>query len=397
MNPAFQSAGYRRLWLNATVNATSYGGDFVLVGWMALAVTGTSAWVGTAFALYYLPMVLLGLPAGGLADRVDRRRLIQVLELLAAVVIAAFAVLFRFEEPDLPGVLAFTLCLGSLRAVHNPARLSFAYDLVGGQLITPALAGMTLGVRLGMLAGALLTGTLAERAGLTAALSLMAAAHIAAFLCLAGRFNGGARRRAEPSPILRDLLDYLRELRANRVLLVLTLVTALIEVFGVSLYTLLPELAEARLDRGAEGLGWMHAAQACGGFVMSALIFLLPPGGKKAAPYAGSILCLGVSLVALGAVEGLVAVLLILALISAMIAAWDILTQSMMQLCVSDRLRGRAMGTWVFAIGSAPLGHLEIGFLAAALGVETALYVNGLAVIAIIATVLVIAPAVRRF
>ena len=51
----------------------SYGGDFVLIGWSILELTGTSAWVGTAFALYFLPMVLLGILTGGLADRVEFR------------------------------------------------------------------------------------------------------------------------------------------------------------------------------------------------------------------------------------------------------------------------------------------------------------------------------------
>ena len=48
---------YRRLWLNSLFNSVSYGGDFVLIGWSILELTGTSAWVGTAFALYFLPMV----------------------------------------------------------------------------------------------------------------------------------------------------------------------------------------------------------------------------------------------------------------------------------------------------------------------------------------------------
>ena len=88
--------------------------------------------------------------------------------------------------------------------------------------------------------------------------------------------------------------------------------------------------------------------------------------------------------------------LVTLAVISASITAWDIFTQSMMQRCVTDSLRGRAMGAWVFAIGSAPLGHLEIGFLAAAAGTQVALTVNGLAVIAILAVAILVTPVLRR-
>ncbi len=159
---------------------------------------------------------------------------------------------------------------------------------------------------------------------------------------------------------------------------------------------MLPELAETRLGLGAKGLGWMHAAQAGGGLVIGGLIFLLPQRRSHVVPFAASLICLGTALIVLAQVQGLAATLLVLAVISAMITAWDIFTQSMMQLSVSDGQRGRAMGTWVFAIGSAPLGHLEIGFLATAIGTDWALSLNGMAVVAVIAVALAITPALRR-
>jgi hypothetical protein len=79
-----------------------------------------------------------------------------------------------------------------------------------------------------------------------------------------------------------------------------------------------------------------------------------------------------------------------------MITAWDVLTQSMMQRCVPDHLRGRAMGAWIFAIGSAPLGHLQIGALTDYLGVSVALYLNGLGVILVIGCAILITPTLRR-
>jgi MFS family permease len=327
--------------------------------------------------------VLLGLPAGSLADRFDRRRLIQGLELVSALAIALFALALRGQAIALPEVLALTLCLGSLRALYTPLRLSYTYDIAGPRMITPALAGITLGGRLGMLAGALMAGTLAERFGPAAALFVMAAAHLAACLALTGRFEQASSRRPDPAPILQNLKAFFWELKGNRTLLTLALVTAAIEIFGVSLHSVLPELAETHLDLGVQGLGWMLGAQASGGLIMGGLIFLAPQGRSSFAAYCACITFLGVALLVLGSVQGLAPVLLTLAVISAMITAWDIFTQSMMQRCVDDSLRGRAMGAWVFAIGAAPLGHLEIGFLAAAAGTQIALTANGLAVIEI--------------
>jgi hypothetical protein len=68
----------------------------------------------------------------------------------------------------------------------------------------------------------------------------------------------------------------------------------------------------------------------------------------------------------------------------------------MIQLSVSNRLRGRAMGAWVLAIGLAPVGHLEMGFLAVSVGIQNALIINGalLIVLGIIATLAV--PGLRK-
>ena len=75
-------------------SAVSFGGDFVLVGWLAHSVTGDSGWTGTAFALLFLPGFLLGAPAGSIADRYQRHHLIRVIELVAAGTMAAIAMVF---------------------------------------------------------------------------------------------------------------------------------------------------------------------------------------------------------------------------------------------------------------------------------------------------------------
>ncbi len=384
MNPVFTTSDFRRLWLNAVCNAISVGSDWVLVGWLALEIGGSSAWVGTAFAIYYLPMVLLGVPAGSISDRFERLHLLRIMELVALTLIALFAGLFAAGQSSMALVLWLTAGLGALRAVMNPIRLCFAYDLVGAAKSTQALAGINIGKRIGMFAGALLSGALVQRAGTHYALLIMTLSHLAAFACLSGSFTIAVRNKPDLSPLWQNLKDYVRELRMNRLLLVLTLVTSVVEVFGTSYSTVVPELANSRFGLGAGGLGTMYAAQALGGLLIAILLFLSPQRHSSSTLFAASIVGIGLSIIALGYATNLVAVLFALAGVSGMITAWDIYTQSLMQQCVPDHLRGRAMGAWVFAIGSSPFGHLEIGFLTTLAGVELALYSNGMGVIAVI-------------
>ena len=372
------------------------GGDYVLIGWLVLDATQSSSWVGIAFALYYLPNIIFGIIGGGIADRFPRRGLLQSLDFGAAGLIILFSVLFVYQTPQAPLVLALTVVLGSLRAIKNPVRLALAYDFAGRQQATRALSGISVASRIGMLIGAIAIGVLTDRFGVAVALILMALMHTAAAGALTGIRSRNQRVAADNTPLWQNINDYVREFRVNRVLLMLVLVTAGIELFGTSYTSALPELATSRLALGADGLGLMHAAQASGGLLIGLLLFVVSPQKRRIRIYGICVLLLGISLITLGHVSDIPTVLLTLAVVSAMISAWDILTQSMMQSCVPDHLRGRSMGAWMFAIGSSPLGQLEMGFLVTAIGIGPALYLNGSGVLLVILIAFTVTPVLRK-
>ena len=372
------------------------GGDYVLIGWLVLDATQSSSWVGIAFALYYLPNIIFGIIGGGIADRFPRRGLLQSLDFGAAGLIILFSVLFVYQTPQAPLVLALTVVLGSLRAIKNPVRLALAYDFAGRQQATQALSGISVASRIGMLIGAIAIGVLTDRFGVAVALILMALMHTAAAGALTGIRSRNQRVAADNTPLWQNINDYVREFRVNRVLLMLVLVTAGIELFGTSYTSALPELATSRLALRADGLGLMHAAQASGGLLIGLLLFVVSPQKRRIRIYGICVLLLGISLITLGHVSDIPTVLLTLAVVSAMISAWDILTQSMMQSCVPDHLRGRSMGAWMFAIGSSPLGQLEMGFLVTAIGIGPALYLNGSGVLLVILIAFTVTPVLRK-
>ena len=372
------------------------GGDYVLIGWLVLDATQSSSWVGIAFALYYLPNIIFGIIGGGIADRFPRRGLLQSLDFGAAGLIILFSVLFVYQTPQAPLVLALTLVLGSLRAIKNPVRLALAYDFAGRQQATRALSGISVASRIGMLIGAIAIGVLTDRFGVAVALILMALMHTAAAGALTGIRSRNQRVAADNTPLWQNINDYVREFRVNRVLLMLVLVTAGIELFGTSYTSALPELATSRLALRADGLGLMHAAQASGGLLIGLLLFVVSPQKRRIRIYGICVLLLGISIITLGHVSDIPTVLLTLAVVSAMISAWDILTQSMMQSCVPDHLRGRSMGAWMFAIGSSPLGQLEMGFLVTAIGIGPALYLNGSGVLLVILIAFTATPVLRK-
>jgi len=293
-------------------------------------------------------------------------------------------------------VIVFTLITGSLRALHQPARVSYAYDIVGGDKVVSGLGLLNLGSRTGQLIGALAAGAVMARYGGPAAFLVLASGHgLALFFFLRLRTAGKAAV-INRVPMRQNIREYVLELRANRLLLMLVAVTASVEILGFSFATALPELATTRLHLGADGLGMMHAARAVGGMIAGLGLTFMGALQRRGLAYIGVIFAFGASLMLLSADSPLLATLAAVAIVAGAAAASDILTQSMMQLAVPNALRGRAMGVWVLAIGFAPLGHLEMGGLAELLGSGPALFANGAALLVVGVIVAIAVPRLRQ-
>jgi hypothetical protein len=395
-NPALWNRDFHKLCGGTAGNNFGVGGWLVILGMLIFEITQSSAWVGIALALYYLPNLIFGMLSGAVADWLDRRTLLRCVELAMGFILLVFSALIAIWSAHLWLILSISTIYGCVRAMGQPARISYAYDVVGGEHIVAGLGLLNVGSRVGQLAGALIAGAAMQRYGTPIALLSLAAAHGVALFLMTRLRSAGLAETIGRVPIRQNLRECIGEMGVNRALLVLVLVTAVVEVFGLSFVTALPELAATRFGLGAEGLGQFHAASAVGGILADLLLAGMAGFHRRGAIYLVVICAFGGSLVLLSAINQFVLALRALVIVAGLATATDVFSQSMMQLCVPNHLRGRAMGFWVFAIGTAPPGHLEMGALAAMLGAGGALLVNGatLICVGILATVAV--PRLRK-
>ncbi|MDP7547302.1 MAG: MFS transporter [Alphaproteobacteria bacterium] len=394
--PAFGIADYRNLWAGAAFNQQGMSGEQVVLGLLVYQFTHSTAWVGVMLAVYFLPFFVFGIVSGAIADRLDRRSLLRRVEALIAINMVIFAFVLAMNLAVLWVIIVFTLISGGLRALHQPARLSYAYDIVGGDKVVSGLGLLNLGSRTGQLIGALAAGAVMDRYGGSAAFLILASGHGLAFMFFLRLRAAGKAAATGHVPMRQNIREGVLELRANRLLLMLVAVTASVEIFGFSFATALPELATTRLNLGADGLGMMHAARAVGGMIAGLGLTFMGALQRRGLSYIGVIFTFGASLMLLSADSPLMATLAAVAIVAGAAAASDILTQSMMQLAVPNALRGRAMGVWVLAIGFGPLGHLEMGGLAEMLGPGSALFANGAALVVVGIIVAIAVPRLRQ-
>ena len=394
--PALQNSDYRRLLYGSAFHQQGMSGEQVLIGLLVYQTTGATSWVGIILALYFLPFFVFGLLSGAIADWIDRRTLLRRIEMVIAITLFGFAISLYFSDISILLIATFTFIAGSLRALHQPVRSSYAYDLVGKNNLVTALALLNLGSRAGQLIGALVAGFMMEEFGAPAALVALGIGHVIACVPFCLLKTGGIAAIHTRAPLGQNFKEFFFELISNRLLLILLGVTAAVEIFGFSFATALPEIAASRLEIGATGLGWLQGIRAFAGIVAGLIFAIYNVHNKTGVTYLIIILGFGIFLTLLSQTSLLALTISAIFLVSFCAASSDILSQSMMQLSVVNKLRGRAMGIWVLALGFGPVGHLELGAVSGYLGLQIGLLINGMALILLSAILGFFVPRLRR-
>jgi hypothetical protein len=395
----FRLANFRRLWAAMALSSVGMMGEQVVLGWLTLELTNSPLLVGVAMGVRSLPLFFVGMPAGVIADRFPRHRLMMLTGAGQALCAATLGVLTIFNLTSLGSILLVTLTAGTIRGIEQAARQSYTHDVVGAASLMNGLAALGVAMRAGWLAGSLGIGAVIAHVGSGFAYLAVAASYLAGVAAiLRATAPRGSVAQASGS-VWQGVVDFAAAVKKGRTLLVLMILTSGAEVLGFSHQALLPSLARDVLRVGPEGLGAMNAARALGGILGLAAVAVRGPAASGGTLFLGVLGFFGASLIGLGLAPHLVGfagVVLVLVLVNSSGALVDLLAQSLMQLAVPAHLRGRAGGAWVVAIGLAPLGQLQIGALASLFGVSIALGSSGLALLALASSVALLAPRIRR-
>jgi MFS family permease len=396
----FRLADFRCLGTSTFLNSVGMMGEVVALGWLTLELTSSPLLVGVAMSMRALPLFFVGVPAGALADRLPRHRLLMATGAGQALTAATLGMLTLLGVVGLAHVLVLTLAAGVLRGVEHAARQSYTHDVVGGAELMKGFAVLGVVMRAGWLLGSLGIGAIIARFESGAGYLAVACGYLAGAAVLLLASTPARASSWEAGSLWRSVTEFLTAVRTDRALLVLMALTAGAEILGFAHQVVLPSLARDILRTGPEGLGVLNAARSVGGILGLAAAALTRGAARGGGAFFLLVIgAFGVSLIGLGVAPyrvGLVGVVVVLTIANAAGALADLLAQSLLQLSVPSHLRGRAGGAWVLAIGLAPLGQLQIGALASLFGVSAALGASGLALTALAIGAALLFPRVRR-
>jgi MFS family permease len=371
---AMRVRNYRLYWFGQLVSLSGTWMQRVAQSWLVLQLTDSPLALGTVTALQFLPISLLSLFGGVLADRVPKRRLLMVTQSIQIVQAVAIAVLAGSGAIQLWHIYALAAVLGLANAFDTPARQSMLAEMVGPRDLSNAVALQSSLFNAARIVGPALAGGIIATVGVTACFWLNAASYLAVIAALAAMrpadfFDLPAPSRGRVLGQLRDGLAY--ALKTREVCLVIIMLGAL-GAFGYNFNTFIPLLARYALDSDAAGFGLLFSCLGLGSVVAGLLIASREQVTERTLFVGAGAFTGLLGLVAVSPSFALTAALLIV--LGAASTVFSATANTRMQLAAPIELRGRVMSIFtLLTMGSTPIGSPLIGMLAEYQGIRVAL------------------------
>ncbi|HTW85731.1 MAG TPA: MFS transporter [Candidatus Sulfotelmatobacter sp.] len=169
---------FRALWLADFINNLGFFAQAVGAGWLMTSLTSDAHVIALVQTATSLPLFVLAIPAGILADLVDRRRLIRDANILLTLVAAALAALTFAGHASVFALLAFTFVLGAIDALQEPAWGALIPEVVSARALPSAIALNGIGFNLTRVLGPPIAGFLVAVTGPAAAFAINAASFV---------------------------------------------------------------------------------------------------------------------------------------------------------------------------------------------------------------------------
>jgi len=370
---AFRTCGFWRIWAGSMFWYSARWMDLFVLQWQVLVMTDSAFQVTLVGFYRILPIFFLGLLAGLVGDHIDRRKVLLCAQLWNAAASAAIGLLALTGRLALWHLAILVTALGFSWALDMPSRRSVIYDLMGPRGVVNAMALDHLGMDGAKILGPVLGGLLWPVIGAGGCLLILAVGYLVNFCIYLGLPSFPPTRAAGSGPVLRSLAEGLAYVGRNPVILAVLAITAVMNLLGFPYQTIAPVVAKQVLELGPRLTGLLLAADGFG--AMAAALIL---ASRRDVMHKGRVFALGSACMMLGVFafsfsRSYPLSFAMLFIAGCGMACFATLQSSLILLSASDGMRGRVMGTLILAIGFGPLGALQVGVLASALGAPLAI------------------------
>ena len=393
---AFHYRDFRVLWFGAFTSTVGNWMQQVAQAWLIFELTHSSFYLGLDYFFGQLPILLLTLIGGVVADRYNRRHVLLGSQLVQMATAFTLTALIVFNVVRVEYILLLSFVAGLGQAFGGPAYQALIPSLVEKKDLPNAIALNSIQFNLARVFGPLLAGATLAAWGSAACFGLNGLSFLVVIFALLV-MQHKHMKPSNPKPMLQELKGGLSYAKGQPAIIALTVLASLTTFLGLPLLTFLPVFARdifhGDVNRFTHMMAFSGAGAVCGALITAWLGRFRHMGWAVLITQAvfGTL----VTLFALTRI-GWLSNLLLFGTGATLLMTFS-MTASLVQLIVPDNLRGRVMSIYMVAFrGGMPLGSLAAGYLASRSSAPLVLAVNGVLIMCVAGYFLVRSHGVRE-
>ena len=398
----FAALRYRnfRLWFfGQTLSLMGTWMQSVAQGWVVYELTGSKFALGAISFVGAVPTLFLMLPAGVLADRLPRQRLLLMTQTAMMVLAFALAVLAATGVLRAWHIGLLAVGLGITNSFDAPARQALAVEMVEDRRdLMNAIALNSTIFNLARIVGPAVGGVMLATLGAVWCFAVNGLSFLAVIGALLRMQLPNTSNAPSSEPLTVQIAAGLRYILENRAVRTMIALIGVSTLFGLSYTVLLPAYAVDVLHVGETGLGALNAAMGVGALTGSLIVASLGTFHHKGLLLTAGSLLFPTMLLFFAFSRSFLLSLASLVVIGLAFVTLNATSNTLIQSAVPDALRGRAMAVFsLMFFGTSPFGSLQAGTLAQALGPTAGVAVGAGIVLVVAVGVLFAVPSLRRF
>lgn len=372
---------FRWYWVGIMFSFAAAQMQSLARGWLVYDMTHSSLALGMVIALWGIPIVVLSLVGGAVADRVAKRNLILASEAGSTLVYLALAILIWLKVIAIWHLMAASVLSGVLMAFNVPARQSYMPELVNEKELLNAISLNSAAINLTRIVGPAIAGAMIATVGVFEVYFVTAAVNALAVITIALVPVKGEPRQANHNSLGTDMKEGLSYIKDSPVIMELLIQFTIVTLFALPYLFMLPVFASDVLSVGAPGLGWMTAIVGVGALAGALAMASLSSVPHKGALSVSLAIFFGLSLFLFSMSRSFDLSLAFLAAVGIGSMGYASLNNTLLLTNTRPDMRGRVMSFNIMTFGLTPLGVLPMGALAEVIGAPWAVGGGGIIVV----------------
>lgn len=368
---SFREPNYRLYWLSSMGQIAAMQMEMMARTWYIYRLEHSKILLGAAALSVAAPVLALSLFGGVLADRISRKYVLLFTLAAAAAVTLAIGLIIDLGSITWVHLIIAGTAVGTIQAIHMPARQAMVPAIVGPQRLTNAVSLNIAGMNITSLLAPALGGLLIAQLGMAGVYYVTTGLYLVALLVLLPlpRADGAT---AQGRSAVWEILDAFRYLRQNTTVLTILLLTMVVGMLSWPLRSLLPIFTEDVLEVGPEGLGMLLSMSGLGSLMGSAVLASLGDR-RRGIRLLHSTLLLSMALAGFAFSRWYTPSLLLMALVGFGTVGRMALTNALVIGYTQDAYRGRVMSVYMMEWGLSSFVTFGVAVLAEYVDVQWAI------------------------